>query len=193
MVDQPSGGSRVKVRLRAFSNSLPMNLLLAREAVMARFRPGLHMYNVSEQQWRVLRALTAVDEIEVTALANATFLLAPSLSRILKDLEARGLVTRRTTDGDLRKSLIAISADGIKVIEAVAPYSERIYEEITRTYGPEKLAELQKLLRELAQITASLPAVEIIENMPEDMADIFKARRRGRPRAQEDLRDPEAE
>ncbi|MGH7006661.1 MAG: hypothetical protein ACREIP_22160, partial [Alphaproteobacteria bacterium] len=38
--------------MRAFSRSLPMQLLRAREAVMQRFRPMLHQHGVTEQQWR---------------------------------------------------------------------------------------------------------------------------------------------
>ena len=43
--------------MRAFSRSLPMQLLRAREAVMQRFRPMLHQHGVTEQQWRVIRVL----------------------------------------------------------------------------------------------------------------------------------------
>lgn len=184
MTDEPKAGPRIKVRLRSFSNSLPMNLLAAREAVMSRFRPGLLKYNISEQQWRVLRALTTVDAIEVTALANATSLLAPSLSRILKDLEARKLIVRRSTNGDLRKSLIEISPDGIRVIEAVAPYSERIYEQIATAYGPEKMQEIQRLLRELVEAVSALDPVEEIEDLPPELLEVVKHRKRGRPSSQ---------
>ena len=48
--------------MRTFSQSLPMALLRAREAVMRRFRPGLRCHGVTEQQWRVLRALA--EELE---------------------------------------------------------------------------------------------------------------------------------
>src|SRR5690554_3220037 len=88
--------SGTRVRLREFSKSLPMSLLRAREAVMQHFRASLRQYDITEQQWRVLRALTSVYEIEMSELAKATFLLAPSLSRILQDLEARGLIKRRS-------------------------------------------------------------------------------------------------
>lgn len=54
-----------------------MGLLLARESVMNRFRPALHMFNITEQQWRVLRALRSSDEMEAAALAKATYLLPP--------------------------------------------------------------------------------------------------------------------
>jgi len=132
--------------MREFSRSLPMSLLRAREAVMRQFRPSLRNHGLTEQQWRILRALTAVDTIEVTELARVAFLLGPSLSRILRDLEARDLIERRTAKADLRRGEVSISSKGLKLIEAVAPTSEAIYAEITSRYGARKLAELQDML-----------------------------------------------
>lgn len=80
--DPPSSTPAARGRLRSFNRSLPMALLRAREAVMRQFRPSLQSYGITEQQWRVLRALTTADMIEVLELAKATYLLAPSLSRI---------------------------------------------------------------------------------------------------------------
>ncbi|WP_246710822.1 homoprotocatechuate degradation operon regulator HpaR [Mesorhizobium sp. RMAD-H1] len=129
-----------------------MSLLRAREAVMRHFRPGLHHFGITEQQWRVLRALTTVESIEVMALAEATFLLPPSLSRILKDLEERGLVIRRTSREDMRRGLISISVEGRSLIDLAGSHSEAIYAEITRRFGAQKLAELQNMLRELEAV-----------------------------------------
>jgi homoprotocatechuate degradation regulator HpaR len=144
--------------MREFSRSLPMSLLRAREAVMRQFRPSLRNHGLTEQQWRILRALTAVDTIEVTELARVAFLLGPSLSRILRDLEARDLIERRTAEADLRRGVVSISPKGLKLIEAVAPNSEAIYAEITHRYGARKLAELQDMLGELER---SLAAMEV--------------------------------
>jgi homoprotocatechuate degradation regulator HpaR len=135
--------------MRDFSRSLPMSLLRAREAVMRQFRPSLRDHGLTEQQWRILRALASVDTIEVTELARVAFLLGPSLSRILRDLEARQLVERRIAKADLRRGVVSISAKGLKLIEAVAPSSEAIYAAITRRYGARKLAELQDMLHAL--------------------------------------------
>ena len=96
-----SAGEGRGVPMREFSRSLPMSLLRAREAVMRQFRPSLRNHGLTEQQWQILRALTAVDSIEVTELARVAFLLGPSLSRILRDLEARDLIERRTAEADL--------------------------------------------------------------------------------------------
>src|SRR4051794_6172221 len=149
-----------KVPMRDFSQSLPMALLRAREAVMRQFRPSLRQHGLTEQQWRILRALTAVGTIEVTELARVAFLLGPSLSRILRDLEARHLIERAAAKADLRRAMVSISAKGLKLIEAVAPTSEMIYAEITKRYGARKLAELQDMLKALESSLSELEAAD---------------------------------
>lgn len=135
--------------MRDFSRSLPMALLRAREAVMRRFRPGLRAHGVTEQQWRILRALAASGPLEVTALAEATFLLPPSLSRILPDMEARGLIRRRQLDSDLRRAAVSLEAKGVRLIAEHAPESQEVYADIARSFGAERLEQLFSLLKEL--------------------------------------------
>jgi homoprotocatechuate degradation regulator HpaR len=144
--------------MREFSQSLPMVLLRAREAVMRQFRPNLRKHGLTEQQWRILRALAAVDTAEATELAGTAFLLSPSLSRILRDLEARGLIERSVDEADLRRSVLSISAKGLRLIAQVAPGSEAIYSAIAGRYGARRLAELQKMLGELEASLAGLAA-----------------------------------
>jgi homoprotocatechuate degradation regulator HpaR len=126
-----------------------MALLRAREAVMRQFRPSLRRHGITEQQWRVLRALTTVDRIEILALAQATCLLPPSLSRILKDLEERRFVVRRASPNDLRSSFISIAPKGHKLIEQAGVESEAIYAEIAQRFGPQRMAMLYDLLAQL--------------------------------------------
>jgi homoprotocatechuate degradation regulator HpaR len=149
-----------RLPMREFSRSLPMSLLRAREAVMRQFRPSLRNHGLTEQQWRILRALTAVEAIEVTELARTAFLLGPSLSRILRDLEARQLVERKTAEADQRRAVVSISARGLKLIEAVAPTSEAIYAEITRRFGARRLSELQEMLAVLEHSLADTAAAD---------------------------------
>src|ERR1700722_9117672 len=153
-----AGGRRVP--MREFSRSLPMSLLRAREAVMRHFRPSLRDHGLTEQQWRILRALTSIGAIEVTELARVAFLLGPSLSRILRDLETRHLIERKVVKSDQRRVVVSISARGLRLIEAVAPSSEAIYAAMTRRYGARKLAELQDML---AALENSLSALEVVD------------------------------
>ena len=137
-----------------------MSLLRAREAVMRHFRPALRRHGMTEQQWRVLRALMTRPHMEVSELAEATFLLGPSVSRILRDLEALGLITRRQDKADQRRSIIALSADGEALIERVSPQSETIYAEITRRFGARRLSELQEMLTALEQGLAGMEGAD---------------------------------
>ena len=146
-----------RVPMRDFSRSLPMALLRARESVMRHFRPSLRAHGLTEQQWRILRALASTGDIEVTELARLAYLLGPSLSRILRDLERRRLIRRRVVKADLRRSMVSITASGLRLIEAVAPSSEAIYGEIARRYGAGKLADLEAMLHRLETSLAAMP------------------------------------
>lgn len=137
--------------LRDFEHSLPMALLRAREAIMRSFRPLLADHGLTEQQWRVLRALH--DEpagLEIGELAERTFLLGPSLSRILARLEERRVVRRRAVVHDQRRARITIAPAGAELVAAVGPSSERIYATIGDHLGEAPLETLYDLLARLA-------------------------------------------
>lgn len=138
-------------RLRDFEHSLPMELLKAREAAMAKFRPMLRDHGLTEQQWRVVRALADYDRIDASELARRSFLLAPSLTRILQHLESEKLVKRLTDANDQRRSVLSLTAKGRKLFSEVAPDSAALYEEIESSFGTERLALLYELLEEFHQ------------------------------------------
>jgi homoprotocatechuate degradation regulator HpaR len=145
--------------MRPFDRSLPMALLRARETAMQQFRPLLAAHDLTEQQWRVLRALTALPgPVDITALADATFLLAPSLSRILANLVKRGLVTRSTSPDDQRRSLIDLSGDGRALVEMVGPESEATYHRIEQAFGRRRLQALLDELHDLAALRLDEPS-----------------------------------
>ncbi|WP_339671029.1 homoprotocatechuate degradation operon regulator HpaR [Dasania marina] len=138
-------------KLRNFNRSLPMSLLKAREAVMKKFAPSLKEYNLSAQQWRVIRALKEEDGLDISELSERCYLLMPSLSRIIQNLEARQLVRRQLVAGDQRRSAIFISDEGVKLFNLIAPKSAERYEHITEKFGPGKLELLYELLDELIE------------------------------------------
>lgn len=113
---------------------------------MSRFRPMLREHGLTEQQWRVIRALSEYDEIDASELAKRSFLLAPSLTRILQFLEKEKIVRRSADLQDQRRSNFALTAKGKDLFNRVAPDSERLYAEIEETFGLERLESLYSLL-----------------------------------------------
>lgn len=134
--------------IRDFEHSLPMELLKARESAMARFRPMLRNHGLTEQQWRVIRALSAFEGIDASELAKRSFLLAPSLTRILQYLESKKLVKRSADANDQRRAVFALTASGRKLFSRVGPDSEALYAEIESAFGNDKLELLYNLLAE---------------------------------------------
>ena len=137
--------------------SLPIALLRAREAVMSCFRPYHRKGGITEQQWRVIRVLHLEGEMDATELARRSYLLAPSLSRILKDLAAAGHVRRRPGDDDSRQSLLSLSPKGSAMVTGAAPLLDRIHREIARRVGRDRVDELLALLGQLERALADPP------------------------------------
>jgi DNA-binding MarR family transcriptional regulator len=93
-------------------------------------------------------------------LADATYLLAPSMSRILKDLQKRGLLTRRSDRRDLRRNLVAISPKGNELINTLSPRSEAAYTEIAERFGPDNFNQLGGLLLRLeSELQDHMPGI----------------------------------
>ncbi len=138
--------------LRPFERSLPMALMRAREAVMHRFRPILAEHGLTEQQWRVLRAL---DEgpVSVGELAERTCLLGPSLSRMLASMDERDLIVRSLDRDDGRRTEVTIAPTGRTLVETISPRSEQVYGEIESTLGTADIDDLHRLLDRLGRLS----------------------------------------
>ena len=140
-----------KLPMRNFARSLPMQLLRAREAVMQRFRPMLHRHGVTEQQWRVVRALVEPETADIGTLAGHCCILPASLTRIVDTLEAKKLVARRAHPADQRRVVVEITPAGRKLFQAVAPHSEAHYREIAALVGTERLDAFYAMLDEVIE------------------------------------------
>ena len=125
-----------------------MLLLRARETAMSYFRPSLHEHGLTEQQWRVLRALNEIEELTAAGLARKCVILAPSITRILRKLGNEGLVAVRRSQQDQRERRVRLSDRGRRLIGEIGPLSEAQYDRIRERMHPERLALLYELLHE---------------------------------------------
>lgn len=147
--------------MRSFTASLPMALLRARETAMQLFRPMLAAHELTEQQWRVLRALSSAHTpTDAGDVAELTVLLPPSLSRILVNLEERGLVARRPDPSDQRRNMITLTSSGQATVREVAPESEQRYSIIEAAFGTDRLHRLLSELHDLAELDLSTSGTE---------------------------------
>ncbi len=137
--------------LPQFDRSLPMTLLRAREAVMSKFIPALKEHGLSAQQWRAIRTLEQENNLEISELSKRCYLLKPSMSRIVQNLELRGFIECRRVAADRRRTTLHLTQLGRDVVESIAPKSEERYQFITQQFGAGKLELLQELLEDLVE------------------------------------------
>jgi len=116
---------------------------------MAHFRPMLAEHGLTEQQWRVLRVLSEEGEQDASHLASHACILPPSLTRMLKTLEANGWIEGRRDKDDGRRMLFCATEEGLRFVDKVAPRGAAIYDQIVASYGEDKLRQLVDLLDEL--------------------------------------------
>ena len=135
--------------LRSIDYSLPMQLLQATKSATSLFRTMLHSHQLTDQQWRIIRVLAGKKNIETFELARQSMVPPPSLTRILKNFEKTELITRKSDNRDLRKTLINLTPAGWKKFDQVSPEAERIYFAIEEKVGKKELNQLLKSLQKL--------------------------------------------
>lgn len=119
---------------------------------MSHLRPILAAHEVTEQQWRVIRVLDGAGMLDATEVAQKAFILAPSLTRMIRSLEERGLITRHKDSADGRRVLLKLTDAGRAVIDEVVPDARRVYDIIYARFGSERVEALIDMLDELAAL-----------------------------------------
>ena len=137
--------------------NLPLLLLQARERVIARFRPVLNAHGVTEQQWRIVRALHEDGAMEPRQIVNRCHISSPSLAGVLARMDELGLVQRQRLAHDQRRVMVALTARSQALVAAVAPQVEALYLAIEAHIGAAFIGGLYAALDELIGMLDALP------------------------------------
>jgi homoprotocatechuate degradation regulator HpaR len=129
--------------------NLPLLLLQAREQVIARFRPILNEHGITEQQWRIVRALIDTGPLEPREIGELCRISSPSLAGVLSRMEELGYIRRKRLDHDQRRLLVSLTARSRKLSAAMAPQIEATYRGIEALIGAEFSSSFYRALDEL--------------------------------------------
>ncbi len=143
-------------KIPPFEQSLAAIMLGAKESVIAPMRTKLREYQITEPQWRVMRVINDRGTTDATGLAEVGLLHAPSVTRILKELELRKLVVRELDNNDRRRILVALSPEGREVVKVISRHVLHVMREYSDRFGAERL---DKLANELRALSAAIKGV----------------------------------
>ena len=123
---------------------------------------GTLTHEVSAGQWRFLRQLWRGDGITQRELSARVSMREPTTVVAVKGLEKAGLITRKKTRDDRRKTFIYLTERGRELELKLAPFNAEIHELATRGMTDEEVETLQQLMRRaidnLAEANAQLAA-----------------------------------
>lgn len=137
--------------IQPFAATIAGTLLAAREATMLPLRPKLREMDLTEAQWRALRAVVEHEGLTGRSIARYALLHPPSVSRILKELVDRGLVQQRVDETNGRRHVIVPTLLAKDIVDNAAATNRAILELYRKEFGGERLTEL---LCELRAFTA---------------------------------------
>jgi homoprotocatechuate degradation regulator HpaR len=142
-------------RPRITHRDLPQLLLQGREQLMAHFRRVLHHFGLTEQQWRILRALDTQGEREPRELCALCQIHSASMVGMLARMEALGLVLRTRMASDQRRVLVQLAPGGDALVDQMAPLIERQYQQLEEAFGRQVFDDLQTALSSFLAAEAS--------------------------------------
>ncbi|MCC2096284.1 MAG: MarR family transcriptional regulator [Hyphomicrobiales bacterium] len=134
-----------------FDHALPMILYRTLDAVMPVYRDLFARYDVTEQQWRVLRVIWMEGRTTAAELSERTLLSPPSLVGIIDRLEKKGLVSRIRSVSDRREIHVTATARGRVLQEEVIPQVEKIQASLREAVSPREWASMEKTLEKIAR------------------------------------------
>lgn len=140
--------------------NLPLLLLQARERLIARFRPVLNAHGVTEQQWRIVRALHEQGAMEPRQIVRRCHISSPSLAGVLARMDELGLVQRQRLAHDQRRVMVALTARSRALVAAMAPQVEALYQAIEAHIGAAFIGGVHAALDELIGKLDTLPPLD---------------------------------
>jgi homoprotocatechuate degradation regulator HpaR len=157
--------------------NLPNLLLKAREVVLSQFRPIIAHFGLTEQQWRILRTLSEMGQINQRELSEVCQILGPSLTGVLSRMDDMGLVSRERLQDDQRRVAVCLSARGEKLVAALSPLIFQQYRNLEKAFGRELITEVYAVMDKfLGADPGPLQLVELpdIQELDRDIAILVK-------------------
>lgn len=139
----------VKTRQAVPHRNLPMLLLRAREKMMERFRPLLTAHGLTEQQWRVIRALHEHGPMEPRQLSDICTISSPSMAGVLARMEAMELVLKERFPDDRRRVLVSLTATSTELVATLSKDLEARYAEIESLVGKDVVDRVYRAVDDL--------------------------------------------
>lgn len=128
---------------------LPYLLQRASFLVTRAFHRQLQLSGVSVSRWRMLAWLSEHEPYSVSELAEQLMLRQPTVTRLVRDAVADGLVLKTPDPADARRAQIRLTPGGRRLVASLWRQARAAEAAIIADHGPEHTAAVKDALRRL--------------------------------------------
>jgi DNA-binding MarR family transcriptional regulator len=137
---------------------VPYLLRRIADTLIERFTTGLKPYDVTLPMWRILAVLHRRGATRFGVLARQTLMEPPTLSRLVIELLAKGLITRTSSEVDARGVLISPTKRGLNLIEQLTPHAFEIERQTLAGLTEDEAEMFRRLVRRVCANLAPFAA-----------------------------------
>ncbi|MFD4637377.1 MarR family winged helix-turn-helix transcriptional regulator [Lentzea sp. NPDC058436] len=128
-------------------------LYSAVNAITRAYRPLLQPLDLTYTQYVVMMTLWEQDGVDLRTLAERTLLDPPTLTPVVKRLEAKGLLARRRADDDERRLVLTVTEEGRRLQSEANEVPEKMLCQVGLTPAEER--QLRALCGQVTDALAS--------------------------------------
>nr|WP_255428120.1 MarR family transcriptional regulator [Ramlibacter cellulosilyticus] len=122
----------------------------ANHALYKDFDSHVRAAGLSSIEWRVLATLQDGPPLTVSQLAHDVLSKQPTVTKLVQRMAEQGWVTLLADPADQRRTLVAATGAGRKLVRPLLEKARARESEMLRTLGASEQAALRKLLAKLA-------------------------------------------
>lgn len=158
---QPDATARATIHPPISSILDALTFQLAR-LVAINYRNGSHWFrkehDLSLNEWRVLGLTRALEPVTVQNIRNTLLMDKGQLSRVVKQLSARGLIRSAPSAADARAVVLTTTATGQQTHDKVLAFTAERNEAVVAPLTPQECDELMRLLAKISSHNIALDA-----------------------------------
>lgn len=107
---------------------------------------SLRAYDITPEQWTILRFLGDHGEIAQKELSEMSGKDQPTVTRILNIMNRKGWISRMENNRDRRSFFICLTSDGKKLLDQLRPVVEETFTKVLNGISDEQMKNLMHIL-----------------------------------------------
>jgi len=137
--------------MHKLEDSLGFQVNMTANAMKNRFNNFLKRYNLTSEQYVIMKSIQENPEVSPTHLAEITFKDKTTITRMIDTLVKNEMLIRSPKDNDRRAYLISWSTKGEKVMKEILPITQEVIKKLSAQFKEDDLKIFLTILEKLKQ------------------------------------------